>query len=112
MKNTKFNHLLKTEPYSDGTYCHVAYRYVKSISEFDLEVLPSTKITEDNINTIFKAFKIPAYEIEILNTKSHDEFTEVLSHYAEYQGFQINYLFVDPDTEAKIAQLEKLGLGE
>ena len=112
MKNTKFNQLLKTEPYSDGSYWHISYRYIKNISEFDLEIVPSTKITEDNINTIFKAFKIPAYEIEILNTKSHDEFMQILSHYAKYQGFEINYTMVDPDTEAREAQLEKLGLGE
>tara|TARA_R100000995_G_C3472726_1_gene119191 strand:- start:202 stop:540 length:339 start_codon:yes stop_codon:yes gene_type:complete len=112
VKNIRYNTLLTTEPYSDGTYWHISYRYIKNISRFDLEVVPSTKITEDNINTVLKAFDIPSYDIAELHTATHDEFMEVLSHYASYKGFEINYTMVDPDTEAREAYLESLGLGE
>ena len=108
MKNIRFNTLLKTEAYSDGSYWQMAYRYVKGISEFDLEVVPSTKITEDNINTVFKAFNVPANQIGIMENLTHDDFMTILERYAKLQGFHVNYVMVDPEREAREAYLESL----
>ena len=110
MKNIRFNTLLKTEAYSDGSYWRLAYRYVKGISEFDLEIVPSTRITEDNINTVFKAFNIPENQIGIMENLTHDDFMTILERYAKLQGFEVNYVMVDPEREAREAYLESLGI--
>ena len=68
------------------------------------------QIKNDLIETMknFNGIGLSANQIGIMENLTHDDFMTILERYAKLQGFEVNYVMVDPELEAREAYLESL----
>lgn len=115
MKNTRFNHILKvTDRLEPKNTWQLSYKYVKGLTNDEINALPDIIITEDNINNVLKAFKVPNHELIRDDGKelTQDMLASILWSHGVPEGFEIMHIYTDNERIEHEAQLEKLGLGD